>query len=58
MKDKTLIAVAHRLSTLKEMDRIVVLDKGKIVASGTHSQLLSYDNLYKEFWDHQKGGYI
>ena len=58
VKDKTLIAVAHRLSTLKEMERIVVLHKGKIVASGTHNQLLNYDNLYKEFWDHQKGGYI
>lgn len=50
----TVIAIAHRLSTLKHMDRIIVLDKGNIVEVGTHESLLKQKNgLYKELWDMQ-----
>ena len=52
---KTVIAIAHRLSTLKHMDRIIVLDKGKIVEQGTHEELISNRNsLYKNLWDQQE----
>ena len=54
MKNKTVIAVAHRLSTLKNMDRIIVLDKGKIVEQGTPSELLKKKGEFKKLWNLQK----
>jgi len=56
--DKTTIVVAHRLSTLLHMDRILVFDKGKIVEDGTHKQLLAKGGLYKTLWDAQVGGFL
>jgi len=54
-KRKTVIAIAHRLSTLKHMDRIIILDKGKIVEEGTHNTLISDKNsLYKKLWELQE----
>ena len=58
MENKTVIAVAHRLSTLNIMDRIVVLDGGKIVEDGTKEQLLANKGLFKKMWDMQKDGII
>lgn len=58
MKDRTAIVVAHRLSTIQHMDRIVVMDKGKIVDIGTHDQLLNREGTYSRLWQHQSGGYI
>ena len=50
--NKTVFVIAHRLSTLKTMDRIIVLDKGKIVTQGTHKELLKAQNsIYKDLWD-------
>ena len=46
MKGKTVLAIAHRLSTLREMDRILVFDKGKIVEKGSHEELLQKNGLY------------
>ncbi len=57
-QDKTTIVIAHRLSTLLHMDRILVFDKGKIVEDGTHSELLSKNGLYKSLWDAQVGGFL
>ncbi len=48
---KTVLAIAHRLSTLKNMDRLIVIDKGKIIEMGTHEELLSMpDSLYSKIW--------
>ncbi|MES0862060.1 ABC transporter ATP-binding protein [Ruegeria sp. SCPT10] len=58
MRGKTVLAIAHRLSTLSEMDRIVVLDQGRIVETGTHDALLDQGGLYARFWHRQSGGFI
>lgn len=58
MKNKTSIVIAHRLSTIQEMDKIVVMDKGKIVEQGSHAQLKSSQGIYSELWKHQSGGYL
>ena len=53
MKGKTVIAIAHRLSTLKEMDRLVVMDNGKIMEEGTHEELLLRHGAYYDFYQIQ-----
>ena len=58
MKDKTTIVIAHRLSTVQKMDRIIVLDHGKIVEEGTHKQLLKKNGFYADLWKHQTGGFL
>ncbi|TYB86413.1 ABC transporter ATP-binding protein [Oceaniovalibus sp. ACAM 378] len=58
MEDKTVIAIAHRLSTLKAMDRIVVIDDGRIAETGDHDTLLAKGGLYARFWARQSGGFI
>lgn len=58
MTDKTVIAIAHRLSTLQQMDRIIVMDQGRIVEDGTHSTLIAQNGTYADLWAHQTGGYL
>jgi ATP-binding cassette subfamily B protein len=59
MKEKTVIAIAHRLSTLKKMNRIVIIENGKIVEDGLPEELLrKTDGIFKNMWDHQVKGFI
>ena len=58
MADKTAIVIAHRLSTVQKMDRIIVLDDGKIVEDGSHQVLLAQKGAYSELWKHQSGGFL
>lgn len=58
MADKTVLVVAHRLSTIAHLDRIVVLDKGQIVEDGSHSQLLERRGLYYRLWQRQSDGLL
>lgn len=58
MEDRTAIVVAHRLSTIQKMDRIMVMDKGKLVEQGSHEELLSQGGLYATLWSHQSDGFI
>ena len=58
MDGKTVLAIAHRLSTLSNMDRIIVLDRGKIVEQGSHPNLLKQNGIYSNFWKRQSGGFI
>lgn len=58
MQNKTTIVIAHRLSTLLHMDRILVFDKGKIVEDGTHGDLLAKGGFYKNLWDAQVDGFL
>jgi ATP-binding cassette subfamily B multidrug efflux pump len=59
MEGKTVIAIAHRLSTVMHMDRLIIIEKGSVILSGTHEELLSHEsNLYKKLWEIQAGGFI
>lgn len=53
MKDRTVIIIAHRLSTIKRVSRIIVLDRGKIIESGTHNELLELNGAYRRLYEHQ-----
>ena len=58
MKNRTAIVIAHRLSTIAKLDRIIVLENGKIIEDGSHQQLLAQNGTYARLWNHQSGGFI
>ena len=59
MKNRTSIVIAHRLSTIAKLDRIIVLENGRIVEDGTHDQLLAKKRgVYAKLWVRQSGGFI
>jgi ATP-binding cassette, subfamily B, bacterial len=58
MEGRTALVVAHRLSTVAGMDRLVVLDRGRIIEQGTHHELLATEGAYAKLWQHQSGGFL
>lgn len=58
MEGRTAIVIAHRLSTVQKMDRIIVLESGKIVEEGSHKELLYKSGVYAGLWAHQSGGFL
>jgi ATP-binding cassette subfamily B protein len=58
MQARTTIVIAHRLSTVRRMDRLVVLEAGAIVEQGRHDQLLAGRGYYAALWEHQSGGFL
>ena len=58
MEGRTALVVAHRLSTVAGMDRLVVLDRGRIIEQGTHHELLTTKGAYAKLWQHQSGGFL
>ncbi|GAA2624943.1 ABC transporter ATP-binding protein [Actinomadura fulvescens] len=58
MRDRTALVVAHRLSTVVRMDRLVVLDRGRVLEQGSHRELLHAEGPYARLWHHQSGGFL
>lgn len=58
MENRTAIVVAHRLSTIQKMDRIVVLSEGTIAEQGSHKELIKNNGIYANLWAHQSGGFL
>ncbi len=54
MRERTMLIVAHRLSTIQQVDRILVLEQGRIVQSGPHSELVNQQGLYRQFYEYQE----
>ena len=57
MAGKTVIAIAHRISTITQMDRIIVIENGKIIEEGTHKSLIDLGGQYATYWNLQSKGF-
>ena len=58
LENKTALVIAHRLSTINKLDRLIVMDAGKVVEMGTHHELLKKPGHYAELWSLQSGGFL
>ena len=57
LSGRTAIVIAHRLSTVRRMDELIILDRGRMVERGSHDALLGRDGVYSSLWAHQSGGF-
>ena len=57
-RKKTMLIIAHRLATVKNCDKIIVMDKGKIIEQGTHKELLEKKGQYYRLWEMQQGNFV
>ena len=58
IENRTAMVIAHRLSTILRMDRIIVMERGRIIEQGTHAELLGRKGHYHAMWQHQSGEFI
>jgi len=58
MEERTAIVIAHRLSTVRQMDRLIVVENGRIVETGSHDTLLALGGIYASLWARQSGGFL
>ena len=58
MEGRTAIVIAHRLSTVRRMDELVVLDRGRVIERGAHGALLAGQGVYAALWARQSGGFL
>jgi ATP-binding cassette subfamily B protein len=58
MAGRTAIVIAHRLSTVRALDRILVFDRGRIIEEGTHLSLLSHNGIYRRLFEVQASGMV
>ena len=58
LEGRTAVVIAHRLSTVRRMDELIILDRGEIVERGAHNALLAHDGVYAALWRHQSGGFL
>ena len=58
LQDKTALVIAHRLSTINKLDRLVVMENGKVVEMGTHKSLIKKGGHYSKLWSLQSGGFL
>ena len=58
LEGRTAFVIAHRLSTVRRMDELIILDRGKIIERGAHATLIANDGIYAALWRHQSGGFL
>ena len=58
LRDKTALVIAHRLSTINKLDRLIVMEHGKVVEMGTHKSLIKKGGHYSKLWSLQSGGFL
>ena len=58
LRDKTALVIAHRLSTINKLDRLIVMEHGKVVEMGTHKSLIKKGGHYSKLWSLQSGGFF